>query len=123
VTLNIQDRTEYRSEDVSYAVVIRTVLVSAVVAILISAFESLAEVVLILASLNIALVSIAARAVDVRSAPVQAHSAIPVRTSGLESLTISFLDCLSQKVRATLVGVIPTAVSIHAVSIASLHRL
>ena len=60
VTLNIQDRTEYRSEDVAHTVVIRTVLVSAVVAILISAFEALAEVVLVLTAIDITLVAIAA---------------------------------------------------------------
>ncbi len=60
VPLDIQDRSEDRAKNISYAIVIRTVLVPAVITVLVSTLESLLEVVLILVSGNMALITISA---------------------------------------------------------------
>src|SRR6185436_7163156 len=94
-----------------------------VVTILIATLKALTEVVLVLASLDVALVAVAARSIRVRTAPVQTDATIPVSTTSRESLSVTFTYRLPQKLSSAVVSVVPTAVPIDAVTIiAGLQR-
>src|SRR5690606_19787355 len=87
-----------------------------VVPVIVSAFESLAEVMLVLVAIDIRIIAVAAAAVD-RRAAIAAASAISAIVHALViALAISVFDRPAKHIGLTLIVVVVTAVAICAIA-------
>jgi hypothetical protein len=124
IALKVQDRIKDRAEYVQRTIVVRsvfvlavvTVLVFAVRAVLVSALETLAKVVLILAAINVGLIARRSAAIDVRIGPTDAAASATVPAAGFKALAIAFVYGLPEQFRAAIVGVVIGTVAIYAIA-------
>ena len=116
----VHDRSEY----VHRTAVVRSILVIAVVTVLIltirsvlvPTLETLAEIVLILVLSYAVLIAVCSAPVNIIIRPAVISSRISVSPTGSKSLAIAFVNPLSQKIGATIVGVVPASVSIYSIA-------
>lgn len=129
VTSNIEHGIKYCAKDIHRAVLIGAIFVLAVVvtgvpavgAILVAALEALLEVVLILASRDITLITDRSAAIDIRVRPTDPSVAVAVVASGLKTLSITFVNGLSQQFRTAVVCVVGRTIAVHAITAVAVH--
>ena len=113
VTLQIQDPIQNATDQTRNAVRIRPVPVPAVVPVVITALESLAEVVLVLGQVYVVAI-VAERSVLIteRVTVVEAPPVFAIGLAGSEAFLITLVQCPAKHVRAVLIGVVvpPTAI-------------
>lgn len=119
----IQDRAEY-SERTAFIIAILIVadiafLILAVRPILVSTLESLLEIILILAAINAARVTVCSRTIDAVIRPIAASSAAVIGASGRETLTIAFVNGLSEHVGSVIVRIVVSAVAVDPIATGS----
>jgi len=117
VTLQIQDAIQNVADQACDAVRVRPVSVPAVVPVVITALESLPEVVLVLGQIYVVAV-IAKRSVLIteRVTVVEAPSVLTIGLAGSEAFLITLIQCTAKHVRAVLVGVVVPPAAIVAIA-------
>lgn len=117
VALQIQNPIQDAADQARDAVRIRAVSVPAVVPVVISALESLAEVVLVLGQVYVVAV-IAKRSVLIseRVLVVKAPAVFAIGLTGLEAFLIPLVQCTAKHVRAVLIRVVVSPTAIVAIS-------
>src|SRR4030095_1579190 len=94
------------------------IFIPAVGAVLVAALVALLEIVLVLASRNIALglVAVCSAAIDARVCPTETHVAAAVAASGPETLSVAFVYSLSKYFNTAIVGLVIRTVSVNAIA-------
>lgn len=107
---DLNDRTDYRSEDVVTTVIVVTVLILAVIAIFITSLKALSEVIIILVKADvIAVVPERGILITVRILRAELPSVLAIRASGIIPLFVTTIDRILDHLRAVLTGVVVTA--------------
>ena len=107
---DLNDRTDYRSEDVVTTVIVVTVLILAVIAIFITSLKALSEVIIILVKADvIAVVPERGILITVRILRAELPSVLAIRASGIITLFVTTIDRILDHLRAVLTGVVVTA--------------
>lgn len=107
---DLNDRTDYRSEDVVTTVIVITVLILAVIAIFITSLKALSEVIIILVKADvIAVVPERGILITVRILRAELPSVLAIRASGIITLFVTTIDRILDHLRAVLTGVVVTA--------------
>lgn len=107
---DLNDRTDYRSEDVVTTVIVVTVLILAVIAIFITSLKALSEVIIVLVKADvIAVVPERGILITVRILRAELPSVLAIRASGIITLFVTTIDRILDHLRAVLTGVVVTA--------------
>ena len=117
VALQIQDPIQDAADQACDAVRVRTVSVPAVVPVVITALESLAEVVLVLRQVYVVAI-VAKRSVLISEGVtvVEPPSVFAIGLAGSEAFLITLIQCTAKHVRAVLIGVVVPPAAIVAIA-------
>src|SRR5690606_1860906 len=116
ISLEVEDPAQNRAEDVHSIVLAVPVPRIRIVPVIISAFESFAEIVLVLIALDVRIISVAAAAIDRRAAVASASAVSAVIHAFVVTLSISVFDRPAEHIGLTLVIFIIASVAICAIA-------
>jgi hypothetical protein len=111
-----KDRLEDRSEDLVLAVPVRTVFVPSVIAVLISALESLAEIIAVLVETDVVrVITDAGVLISIRRLVVVSPTVLTIRLTGIEALFVSAVNGTLDHLSAVATRVVIVTVAVIAI--------
>src|SRR5258707_3718846 len=117
VTSQIENQTQHVTENAVRAIRVEAVLRAAIVAVIITATKSFAEIVLVLAHVNVISVvtkrRIAKRVAVLR---IESPSVFAICLAGTEPFFVACIDCTSQQVSAVLIHIEIPVIAIIAIT-------
>jgi hypothetical protein len=111
-----KDRLEDRSEDLVLAVPVRTVFVPSIIAVLISALESLAEIIAVLVETDVVrVITDAGVLISIRRLVVVSPTVLTIRLTGIEALFVSAVNGTLDHLSAVATRVVIVTVAVIAI--------
>jgi hypothetical protein len=111
-----KDRLEDRSEDLVLAVPVRTVFVPSIIAVLISALESLAEIIAVLVETDVVrVITEAGVLISIRRLVVVSPTVLTIRLTGIEALFVAAVNGTLDHLSAVATRVVIVTVAVIAI--------